>query len=295
MIQNRSSPAKINLFLHITGRRADGFHELFSLMTKIRLADDMAFTFQGRDIQVTCDHPGVPEGKTNLAHKAAAVFFSSCENLAEPIPMAGVLIHIRKHIPVGGGLGGGSSNAATVLKVLNERYGFPFSLEALLKMGLEIGADVPFFLFGGPALATGVGEKLIRAPDLDLTYLVLCNPGISVPTARVFQEHDFCLTTPEKYTIKSVSDALLQGEGIDIRQYLHNDLEGSTFRLYPEIRSTKEEMERLLQRPVTMSGSGSTLFVLFSGWKNAKQGYECLCRRWPDKDKHFFLTMLQNG
>ncbi len=295
MIQNRSSPAKVNLFLHITGRRADGFHELFSLMTKISLADDMAFAFQGRDIQVTCDHPGVPEGGTNLAYKAAALFFSSCGKLAKPIPMAGVLIHIRKRIPVGGGLGGGSSNAATVLKVLNERYGRPFSAEALLKMGLDLGADVPFFLFGGPALATGVGEKLIRTPDLDPAYLVMCNPGIPVPTVRVFKEHDFCLTTPEKYTIKSVSDALLQGEGIDIRQYLHNDLEGSTFRLYPEIRSTKEEMERLLQRPVTMSGSGSTLFVLFPGREDAKQGYERLCRQWPDKAKRFFLTALQNG
>ncbi len=293
MIQ-RSSLAKINLFLYVTGRRSDGFHDLFSLMAKIGLADDMAFAFHGRGIQVTCDHPDVPEDETNLAHRAAVLFFACCEKVSQPIPKEGVCIHIKKQIPVGGGLGGGSSNAATVLQVLNDRYSRPFSLKQLIEMGRCLGADVPFFLFNGPALATGVGEKLTPVSNLHFCHVLLCDSGIHVPTARVFKSHEFCLTSHNKYTIKSVSDALLQGQGGDIGQYLHNDLEGSAFRLYPEIRSTKKEMEDLLQRPVTMSGSGGSLFALYPDRKDAQQGYEMLCRRWPGKNRNVFLTALQN-
>lgn len=293
MIQ-RSSLAKINLFLYITGRRSDGFHDLFSLMAKIGLADDMGFAFQGRGIQVTCDHPDVPADETNLAHRAAVLFFACCEKLSQPIPREGVCIHIKKRIPVGGGLGGGSSNAATALQVLNDRYGRPFSQEQLIQMGRCLGADVPFFLFNGPALATGMGEKLAPVSNLHFCHVLLCDPGIHVPTDRVFKGHEFCLTSHKKYTIKSVSDALLQGQGGDIGQYLHNDLEGSAFRVYPEIRSTKKEMERLLQRPVTMSGSGGSLFALYPVANDAQQGYEMLCRGWPGKNKKVFLTALQN-
>jgi 4-diphosphocytidyl-2-C-methyl-D-erythritol kinase len=286
--------AKINLFLYVTGRRSDGFHDLFSLMAKIGLADDMAFTFHGRGIQVSCDHPDVPGNETNLAHRAAVLFFACCEKASQPIRGEGVSIHIKKQIPVGGGLGGGSSNAATVLQVLNDRYSRPFSLKQLIQMGCCLGADVPFFLFNGPALATGVGEKLVPVSNLDYCHVLLCDSGIHVPTARVFKSHEFCLTSHKKYTIKSVSDALLKGQVGDIGQYLHNDLEGSAFRLYPEIRSTKKEMERLLQRPVNMSGSGGSLFALYPGPKDAQQDYEMLCRRWSGKNRNVFLTALQN-
>jgi 4-diphosphocytidyl-2-C-methyl-D-erythritol kinase len=295
LIHTRASFAKINLFLHVTGRRPNGFHDLFSVMTKITLKDDMEFTFHGDGIEVTCDHPMVPENETNLAHRAAVLFFAACKNKGKPLPLDGVAIHIQKKIPVGGGLGGGSSNAATVLKVLNARCNDLFSVAELMKLGNSLGADVPFFLFGGPALATGTGDTLDRVPDVIPRYLVLCDPGVHVPTARVFENHDFRLTSLQKYIIKSASNVLLQGQEIDIRQYVHNDLEGSAFKLYPEIRSTKEEMERVLQRPVTMSGSGGSLFALFSKQKTAAQGYEALCRRWAGGGKKCFLTALQNG
>jgi 4-diphosphocytidyl-2-C-methyl-D-erythritol kinase len=290
-----SSCAKVNLFLHVTGRRPDGFHELFSLMTKISLADDMVFTFEKNSIQVTCDHPGVPDDETTLAHRAATLFFSFCRQNNLSVPVGGVSIHIEKKIPVGGGLGGGSSNAATVLTVLNAQCDTPFSLEQLLDMGQRLGADVPFFLFGGPALVSGIGEKMARIPDLKPWYVVLCDPGIHVPTAGVFRHHDFCLTSPGKYTIKSASNVLSRGQDIDIRGYMHNDLEAAAFSLYPEIRSTRDEMVHRLQRPVAMSGSGGSLFALFSQEKNARQGYELLCRRWDGGDKQIYLTALKNG
>lgn len=295
MIHTRASCAKVNLFLHVTGRRPDGFHDLFSLMTRISLADDMVFGFEKNGIQVTCDHPGVPDDETNLAHRAATLFFSFCRQKNISVPVAGVSIHIKKNIPVGGGLGGGSSNAATVLNVLNARCDTPFSLEQLLDMGQRLGADVPFFLFGGPALVSGIGEKLSKIPDLKSWYVVLCGPKIHVPTAGVFGHHDFCLTSSCKYTIKSASNVLSKGQDIDIRRYMHNDLEAAAFSLYPEIRSTRDEMAHLLQRPVAMSGSGGSLFALFSQEKNARQGYELLCRRWTRGDKFIYLTALQNG
>ncbi len=294
-MHHQASFAKINLFLYVTGRRSDGFHDLFSLMTRITLADDMAFAFHGDGVHVTCDHPKVPADTTNLAHRAAVLFFESCKKLVKPISLDGVTIHIDKKIPVGSGLGGGSSNAATVLMVLNQFCQNPFSRNALMKMGLCLGADIPFFLFGGPALATGVGETLIRAENPGFQYVVLCDPGIHVPTARVFKTLDFCLTSHQKYTIKSASDALLRGQKIDIRHYGNNDLEASAFRLYPEIKTTKDEMVRLLQRPVSMSGSGGSLFALYSEQNNAKQGYEMLCRRWPGGEKKIFLTAMHNG
>jgi 4-diphosphocytidyl-2-C-methyl-D-erythritol kinase len=295
LIQTRVSCAKINLFLHVTGRRPDGYHELFSLMTKISLADDMVFGFEKNGIQVTCDHPGVPDDETNLAHRAATLFFSFCRQKNKSVPVGGVSIHIKKNIPVGGGLGGGSSNAATVLTELNAQCDAPFSIEELMEMGLQLGADVPFFLFGGPALVSGIGENLTRMPDLKSWYVVLCDPKIQVPTAGVFRHHDFCLTSSGKYIIKSASNVLSKGQDIDIRRYMHNDLEAAAFSLYPEIRSTRDEMARLLHRPVAMSGSGGSLFALFSQEKTAGQGYDLLCRRWTGGDKNIYLAALQNG
>lgn len=295
MIRPLASPAKINLFLHVTGKRADGFHELCSLMTKIDLADDMSFDFHGKDIRVSCDHPAVPDDHTNLAHRAAVLFLEASRDKGVSIPFKGVDIRIRKRIPVGGGLGGGSSNAAAVLSALNRRAGSLFSQKELMGLGLRLGADVPFFIFGGPALARGVGEVLTRLPDLPPYWLVLCNPGVAASTPKVFKELGFCLTSPPEYTIRSDSNVLLKEGWGDIREQLHNDLEDPACRLYPEINSTKKEMELLLKRSVHMSGSGSSLFALYSGEKRAKRAFETLCRHWGQRPEAVCLTALQNG
>lgn len=296
MILSRVSHAKINLFLHVTGKRPDGFHDLVSLMSKIGVADAMTFRFnETPGIEVSCDSPQVPGDETNLASRAADLFFKWCENTRNRVRMPGMHIHIRKTIPVGGGLGGGSSNAATVLATLNARYDGLFSLRQLMEMGRQLGADVPFFLHGGPALATGVGETLIQGPDLVPRYVVLGDPGIPVSTARVFQSHDFRLTSGSKYTIKAASNILSAGQDVDIRPYLHNDLEPVTFRLYPEIRIARDQMTDLLQNPVIMTGSGGTLFSLFSDEKSAARAHALLCEHWAGKNRQVFLTELQNG
>jgi 4-diphosphocytidyl-2-C-methyl-D-erythritol kinase len=291
--QSLASFAKINLFLHITGKRPDGYHNLFSLMTKTTLADKMTFTFHGTGVTVTCDHPLVPEDETNLAHRAATQFFRSCEKQKKNISVPGVAVDIRKHIPVGGGLGGGSSNAATVLSTLNARCDNLFSRSELIKMGQHLGADVPFFLFGGAALATGKGDTLNRVPKLFPCHVVICDPGIAVSTARVFQNHDLCLTSSRKYTIETASNILSARQDVDIRPYLHNDLEAAAFRVYPEVRVARDDIAQLLQRTVLMSGSGGSLFALFSDKKKAGHGYDRLLTHWAGGKKRVFLTALQ--
>ena len=140
------SPAKINLFLQVTGKRPDGFHELFSLMCCLDLFDIIFLEFGGKKIEIESTGRQIPLDETNIAHKAATLFFKLLKSTD------GLNIRIEKSIPVAAGLGGGSSNAASVLIGLNQHYGFPFSRDELMSMGLEIGADVPFFLFQKPAL-----------------------------------------------------------------------------------------------------------------------------------------------
>ncbi len=262
-------------------------------MARIDLRDEMEFCFEGSGIRVSCDHPDVPGDETNLAYRAAALFFSAYEKTRGRPPLDGVSIQIKKQIPVGGGLGGGSSNAATVLTTLNDHCSAVFSREELMGLGLQLGADVPFFIFGRPALATGVGEILKKYDDLPELYLVLCDPGVSASTSNVFKNMDFRLTSWRNYNMTTGLNVLVEGQGGDSRERLHNDLEASACSLYPEIASAKEEMEFLLQRNVYMSGSGSSLFALFAGPGDARKAYGLLARKWSGGPEKIFLTSLK--
>ena len=155
------SPAKVNLFLKVTGKRPDSYHDLVSLMCCIGLHDRIVLRPGTASVAVTCSYPGVPEDGRNLAARAAELFYKRypCRDR--------VAIEIEKKIPVGAGLGGGSSNAAAVLGGLNDHYGRPVSTGELIRLGALLGADVPFFLFGGPALATGIGDHLSAYSGLD--------------------------------------------------------------------------------------------------------------------------------
>ena len=148
------SPAKINLFLKVAGKRTDGYHDIVTLMCRVDLFDTVTLSFDQPSITTSCPHPEVPDGKANLAYKAAALFLE-----ALPSPQ-GVAITIDKTIPVAAGLGGGSGNAAAVLTGLNQHHGFPFGREELMEMGAQVGADVPFFVFGHSAIARGIGDQV---------------------------------------------------------------------------------------------------------------------------------------
>ena len=191
--------------------------------------------------------------------------------------------------------GGGSSNAAVVLKQLNDHHGHLFSNEELGEMGRMLGADVPFFIIGKPAIATGVGEQLELIPNLKPCHLVLCDPGIAASTANVYKNIDFRLTLGQKENIKSGLNMLLRGQEFDVRQSLHNDLEESACRLYPKIKKVKHEMAQLLGKKIYMTGSGSSLFTLFSNPKDAQKGCGVLTEKWTGTQKKVYLSSFKQA
>ncbi len=292
-MQVRRSPAKINLFLYVTGRRADGYHELYSLMAPLTLADRIEMARSGNGIKAVCSHPDVPEDDSNLACRAAALFRSAMiDKKGDPV-FHRLTIHIEKKIPVCGGLGGGSSNAACVLLALNEKSETPFSTAELMRLGLTLGADVPFFIAGVPSFASGVGETLAPCRQMPDLSVIIVNPGVPSSTANVFKKLEFGLTFIPSYIINPVSNALPFGKKLDGREILHNDLEGPACRLYPEIGTAKKEMALLLKRNVYMSGSGSSLFALYSDHDVAESDYTQLLQTRSETMKFVFLSRIR--
>jgi 4-diphosphocytidyl-2-C-methyl-D-erythritol kinase len=247
------SPAKINLFLYVTGKRTDGYHDLITLMCAIRLFDTISLTFATDRITITCTDPKIPTDQTNLAYMAADRFFKLL-NIRE-----GVDIGIDKRIPVAAGLGGGSSNAATVLRGLNRHFDSPLSDNELRTLGLSIGADVPFFIHPEPALARGVGELLEPYSNIDPHPIVLIFPGFGVSTASVYNNLNLGLTNCKK----TITCSVLKHQRFDAEHHLHNDLEAVTASRYPAILSAKEALLRNGAIGALMSGSGPTVFGIF--------------------------------
>lgn len=258
------SPAKINLRLEVLGKRADGYHDLKMVMCRISLFDEVTLTLNDdNNISVVCDNNSVPCEEENIAWKAASAFkkASGINN--------GIHIRIKKRIPMGGGLGGGSSNAATVLLGLNSLTGNTLSTEKLMKMGLTLGADVPFFIFKRPALAEGIGEKLSPISGLPELSLILVNPGVEISTASIFNSLNLGLTKP----IETLSIAEFNCSLSEVLAILHNDLEDVTFNKYPKVKMVKEMLHHHGAAGVLMSGSGSTVFSLYLGHKKAETAF----------------------
>lgn len=295
MIRRIISPAKINLFLHVIGKRSDGFHELKTLITPIALFDKIELDVTGiTGIKIQCDYPGVPEDSSNLAYRAAELFFDQYNsNIKRKLPIRGINIRIKKRIPPGRGLGGGSSNAAAILMALNQIHRNPFSKIELASMGLAIGADVPFFLTKGPAIVTGIGEKLEPMPNLKGAYLIVCDPGVKALTTNVFKNFQFGLTLEKNYTISDISKEEILRANSSKREEIRNDLENIAFKLYPEIGSAKKEIESLLKRKVLMSGSGSSLFILFSKPSSLREGVWLLRKKWEKGSRRIFISSFQ--
>ena len=266
------SPAKINLFLAITGRRPDGYHELASLMVCIDLYDRMVLTFTGDKIHLTCDTPGIPSDQSNLAYLAAALFQDAYRRHRGASPFPGLTIRLHKSIPAGAGLGGGSSNAATVLKALNQHVPEPLRPGDLARLALRIGADVPFFLSGRPALATGIGERLTPWNDLPPYHLLVVFPGHGLATREIYRALNLRLTKCEK-KLKAFH---LKQDIFDAAVHLCNDLESVAVRQCPDIALVKNELNRLGALGALMSGSGSSVFGLFASADEAREASQRL-------------------
>jgi 4-diphosphocytidyl-2-C-methyl-D-erythritol kinase len=261
------SPAKINLFLRVHGKRSDGYHELLSLMCCITLFDEISLQIgTGDTINIQCSHSGVPSDATNLAHRAACLFQ---EKLGSS---RGIDIHLTKNIPVAAGLGGGSGNAASVLLALNTAYENPFSRVQLMEMGLALGADVPFFIFQKPAIATGIGNVLDHFEG-DLPYhFLLLYPEINVSTAEIYQNLNLTLTKDEK----KPTSTHLKLTRFEPAHHLMNDLETVTAKKHPEIGLLKEKLLTHGAIGALMSGSGPTVFGLFKDTDTAKSAKHAL-------------------
>ncbi len=252
------SPAKINLRLEILKRRPDGYHELRTVFQKISLHDTLHFSLRKEEgISIAADHPKLPIGKKNLVYKAAQSMFKACGY------RGGVRIEIEKKIPLGAGLGGGSSNAATTLMALNQLLEVNLSRKELMEMGLGIGADVPFFFLKGAAIGSGVGERL-KKEVLPALWYVLIYPNFEVSTRWAY--HHFVLTN-QRFRI-NLHKFLKTPEGIS--RILFNHLEEVVSKRYPEISLMKEYLLSAGALGALMTGSGPTVFGFFTKAKSAE-------------------------
>jgi 4-diphosphocytidyl-2-C-methyl-D-erythritol kinase len=275
------SPAKINLFLHVRGKRPDGYHELYSLMCCVSLYDEISLqTGRGDKIKIQCSHPAIPSDATNLAHRAAFLFRQKLDS------SQGIEIQMVKNIPVAAGLGGGSGNAASVLLALNTIFDHPFSRAQLMEMGLTLGADVPFFIFQKPAIATGIGETLDPFEGALPYHILLLYPGFNVSTAEIYQNLNLALTKDEK----KPTSTHLKLSRFEPARHLINDLEKVTAQKYPDIRLLKEKLLNLGAIGALMSGSGPTVFGLFDEADTAKLAKERLGCDAALKDVQLFLV-----
>lgn len=265
------SPAKINLFLQILGQRPDGYHDLVTLMCPISLCDTLHLSFGGSETTVRCSDTAVPEDESNLAFQAANRFADALlrerGRVAEP-----VFIDIDKRIPVGAGLGGGSSNAATVLLALNRHYDCPFSPRELATLGRGIGADVPFFLLEKAAVGKGIGDLLEPYPDLAALPVVLVYPGFPVSTQTVYKNLNLRLTKCKKRH----KNFAFRGRTFDVVRHLCNDLEAVSVSRYPEIQAVKDALTTCGAAGTLMTGSGSAVFGLFNDEGGARQAYHSI-------------------
>ena len=252
------APAKINLFLHVLCRRADGYHDLETWMQKLDFGDTVGLRLRDDGLLgLDCSDPSLPTDRSNLALRAAEDFFAASRRGKG----YGVDIRIDKRIPVAAGLGGGSSDAGAVLRGLNHLFDSELSRSELCAMALGLGADVPFFVVEDDAVvAEGVGEVMYPAPSLKRYSVLLVNPGFSVSTRWVFENLGLTSTLKESKLASFRKDAPV----IPSLGALSNDLERVTLARYPEIASIKDNLLEAGAEIALMSGSGPTVFGLFS-------------------------------
>ncbi len=253
------SPAKLNLFLHINGRREDGYHELQSLFQMLDYGDELRFTpSEDGKIAMTTPLPGVSD-TDNLIIRAARLLQQHCGS------PKGVRITLNKHLPMGGGVGGGSSNAATTLVALNQLWGTGLDEDELAELGLSLGADVPIFVRGHTAFAEGVGEKITPTALAQKYYLVV-NPNVHVATAEIFQHPDLPRDTAK----------------IDLADYefekTTNNCQKIAALAYPEIEKCLHWL--LEYAPSRMTGTGACLFAVFDDLQSANKVLKLLPDAW---------------
>ena len=267
--------AKVNISLDIVGKREDGYHLLEMIMQSIDLYDEIFIEKQKKEITIKCNKPYVPTDERNLAYKAAQLFIEKY-NID-----SGVNINIKKNIPVCAGLAGGSTDAATVLKIMNSLFNINASDEELMILGLKLGADVPYCIKGGTALCKGIGEEVTALKGFKDKVIVLVKPPFGVSTNSVYQEFNIEKARNHPNT-NLIIDAINNDNLKMVCDNMKNLLENVTLRKHKILINIKEDMRHNGAMGTMMSGSGPTVFAFFDDMLKAQRCFEKMKEKYSD-------------
>ena len=268
--------AKLNLTLDVLGKREDGYHDIKSVMQGISLRDDIEIDIgTGKPWKILCDKDHIPTDETNLAWKAAKVF---CDAIGKDPD--GIEIRITKRIPVQAGLGGGSADAAAVLRALNRHYDMPLSLPALAELGAQVGSDVPFCVLCGTAMVEGRGERIRRLPDIPDCIFVVCKPEVSMSTPELYQKLD-SRTIGKRPDQQAMESALLAGDLEKVVTNVYNVFDPVVTEEHLELNYIKSIMNAYGAVGMQMTGSGSAVFGICSNFENAAVICNMLMSNYP--------------
>lgn len=267
--------AKVNLSLDVVGKREDGYHTLEMIMQTIDLYDLINIKKTDKGINISCNKQYVPTDERNLAYKAADLFMKTydiCE---------GIDIYIKKYIPVAAGLAGGSTDAAAVLKAMRNMYRPDISDEKIMKLGLNIGADVPYCVVGGTALCEGIGEKVTKLNSFKNHILVVVKPAFGVSTKEVYKNLD--INKIKRHPDTNLLISSIEANNLNmLARNMKNVLENVTLYKHVVLKDIKKEMINMGAQGALMSGSGPTIFAFFSDMLKAQLCYDKIKKKYRE-------------
>lgn len=273
--------AKLNLTLDVLGKREDGYHDIKSIMQTISIRDDVEIDVgTGEPWTLECSQEGIPTDERNLAWKAAKVY---CDSLKKD--PNGLTIRITKRIPSGAGMGGGSADAAAVLRALNRHYGNPLSILALAELGAQVGSDVPFCVLCGTAMCEGRGELLRKLPDMPDCVFVVCKPEFSVSTPELYKKIDQ-VAIPKHPDHMAMESALLAGDAAKVADLIYNVFDPVVTADHLEINYIKSICNSYGALGMQMTGSGSAVYAIMPSFEYAA----VVCNMLKDNYPHVFIA-----
>ncbi len=277
--------AKINLSLDVLGKRPNGYHDVEMIMQQIELYDDVTVTLTSNEtIELTTTESFLPTNEDNIAYRAAALMKNHFHL------KRGFKIHIEKRIPIAAGLAGGSTDAAAVMIAINALCELGQTTDTLMKLGSQLGADVPFCMLKGCAFASGIGDELKPIKALSHTCLLLVKPSFGVSTKEIYQSLDVSQIKEHPRT-QTMLEALENENKFEVIKGLHNVLEEVTLTRYPEVLSIKQQLTAFGAENTLMSGSGPTVFAIFKDYCKAKLALKKIKKSYPQS----FVVMTYSG
>ena len=273
--------AKINLTLDVLDKREDGYHDLRSVMQAVSIRDDVEIDVDtDSPWSLECSMEGIPNDETNLAWKAAKIYYD-----ATGLSTTGLAIRINKRIPTEAGLGGGSADAAAVLRALNQHYGNPLSILALAEIGAQVGSDVPFCVLCGTAMVEGRGEKIRKLPDMPDCFFVVCKPDFSSSTPELYKKLDASVIA-HRPNNQAMESALLAGDLEKVAENIYNVFDPVVTQEHLELNYIKSIFNSYGAIGYQMTGSGSAVFAIVTEFEHAA----VICNMLKDNYPQVFIA-----